>query len=336
MQRLVVLAAAVWALTVVPASDAGEVITAPEAGRLETAEAGSPATPATPGRTGLSARGDVLLWYGRGETSFESPNLDPFISSDLVYPFSGYLAEVRGEVSLFFPIGSLTARAGLRGRLAKELDLTGTATDSDWTFGERWGYSEHDCRADLLIWDIDAVFSLFPFDRSDSLILRSIETGLIVGYGEEKYKFTIRDGWGDYYGERYYFEGEVSTYDADFTGLRTGIFLRAEPLPRFSLDLEAVFLPGLRAEGDGHWILRDYRFHQKAEGAGATLAARVAYELTGGCRVFAGIKRVVLTADRDGRESGEEAGGESYSDEEIVGWIKSRYTGYELGVSLIY
>ncbi len=323
MKRLLVLAASVWMLGIVPATGAEE-------------EAAVTATPAVQERTGLSARGDVLVWYGRGETSFQSPNLDPFISSDLVYPFRGYLAELRGEVSLFFPIGSLIARAGLRGRLAKEIDLTGTATDSDWSFGERWGYSEHDCRTDLLIWDLDAVFSIFPFDRSGSAFLRSIETGLIVGYGEEKYQFTVRDGWGDYYGERYYFEGKVSTYDADFTGLRTGIFLQAEPLPRLSLDLEAVFIPGLRAEGDGNWILRDYRFHQKAEGTGAALAARIAYDLTASWRVFAGLRRVVLTADRRGRESGEEAGGESYSDEDIVGWIKSRYTGYDLGVSLTY
>ena len=322
MKRLLVLAAALWLPVVVPASGAGE-------------EAPAPASPAAAERTGFHARGDISVWYGRGETSFQSPNLDPFISSDLVYPFSGYLAEARGGVSLFFPIGSLTARAGLRGRLAKEIDLTGTATDSDWSFGERFGYSEHDCRTDLLIWDLDAVFAIFPFDRSDSSFLRSIEAGLNVGYGEEKYKFTVRDGWGDYYGERYYFTGEVSTYDADFTGLRTGIFLRAEPLPRFSLDLEAVFIPGLRAEGDGNWLLRDYRFHQKAEGSGAALSGRVAYELSGWCRVFAALRRVVLTADRNGRESGEEEG-ESYSDEDIVGWIKSRYTGYELGVSLIY
>jgi hypothetical protein len=287
-------------------------------------------------RTGLQTRADALIWYGRGEASFQSPNLDPFISSDLVYPFRGTVGEVRGEVSLQFPIGSLPARAGVRGRLAQEIDLTGTATDADWTFGERWGYSEHDCRTGLLIWDIDAIFALHPFEVLDSPSLRSIETGVFAGYGEEKYKFTVRDGWGDYSGERYYFTGQVSTYDADFTGLRTGIFLRAEPLPRLSLEVEAVFIPDLRAEGDGNWLLRDYRFHQKAEGAGAALSGRVAYELTNWCRVFAALRRVVLTADRNGRESGEEAGGESYSDEEIVGWIKSRYTGYELGVSLIY
>lgn len=287
-------------------------------------------------RTGLQTHADASIWYGRGEASFQSPNLDPFISSDLVYPFRGTVGEVRGEVSLLFPIGSLLARAGVRGRLAGDIDLTGTATDSDWIFGERWGYSEHDCRTDLLIWDIDAVFALHPFELLDSPILQSIETGVFTGYGEEKYKFTVRDGWADYDDERDYFSGKVSTYDSDFTGLRTGIFLRAEPLIRFSLDLEAVFIPGLRAEGDGHWILRDYRFHQKAEGTGAVLSARVAYELTGGCRVFAGVRRVLLTADRAGRESGEEEGEESYSDEEIVGWIKSRYTGYELGVSLIY
>ncbi len=312
MSRLLILAAAVCALAGASAAGGGEE------------------------PTGLQARADVSIWYGRGEASFQSPNLDPLISSDLVYPFRGTVGEVRGEVSLQFPIGALPARAGVRGRLAQEIDLTGTATDSDWTFGERWGYSEHDCRTGLLIWDIDAVFALFPFEGLDSAILRSIETGVFAGYGEEKYKFTVRDGWGDYYGERYYFSGKVSTYDADFTGLRTGIFLRAEPLSRLSLDLEAVFIPDLRADGEGHWILRDYRFRQKAEGSGGALSARVAYELTGWCRVFAALRRVVLTADRNGRESGEEAGGESYSDEEIVGWIKSRYTGYELGVSLIY
>ncbi|MDP8236044.1 MAG: hypothetical protein P9M08_06650 [Candidatus Erginobacter occultus] len=312
MRGLLVLAAAVCALAGGTAAGGGEE------------------------RTGLQARADASIWYGRGEASFQSPNLDPFISSDLVYPFRGTVGEVRGEVSLRFPIGSLLARAGVRGRLAGDIDLTGTATDSDWSFGERFGYSEHDCRTGLLIWDIDAVFAVFPFEGLESPIFRSIETGVFAGYGEEKYKFTVRDGWGDYSGEFYYFEGKVSTYDADFTGLRTGIFLRAEPLPRLSLDLEAVFIPGLRAEGDGHWILRDYRFHQKAEGSGAALSGRIAYELTGWCRVFAALRRVVLTADRNGRESGEEAGGESYSDEEIVGWIKSRYTGYELGVSLIY
>lgn len=290
-----------------------------------------------PGAAGsFHGRLDASVWYGRGEVTFQSPNLDPLISSDLVYPFRGYLGEIRGEALFLFQLGKLPARAGFRGRLARQIDLQGTSTDSDWTFGWRWGYSEHDSRAELLIWDIDAVFSLLPLaGPGRAPVFNSLEGGLIAGFGQERYRFTDRDGWGIYEGEPEEFSGRVSTYRPDFSGPRIGTYLQSSPLPRLTVRLEAILVPALRAESNAHWILRGYRFRQKAQGTGFNLAGQVDYELTDHFRVFAGIRRIDLNADRRGRESGEEAG-ESYRDEPIVGWIRTQYTGYELGASLVF
>ena len=284
----------------------------------------------------FQGRLDASVWYGRGEVTFQSPNLDPLISSDLVYPFRGYLGEVQGEALFSFQLGSLPAQAGLRGRLARHIDLQGTSTDSDWTFGWRWGYSEHDSRTKLLIWDIDAVFSLFPFPAAGGpKVLNSLESGLLAGFGQERYRIRDRNGWGVYEGETVEFSGPVSTYNPDFSGPRIGAYLRSSPLARVTVRLEAVLIPALRAESEAHWLLRDYRFRQKAEGTGFNLNARIDYALTDSFRVFADIRRIDLNADRRGRESGEEEG-ESYRDEPIVGWVRTRYTGYAVGASLLF
>ncbi len=279
---------------------------------------------------------DASVWYGRGEVTFQSPDLDPLISSDLVYPFRGYLGEVRGEALISFRLGDIPSQAGLRGRLARHIDLQGTATDSDWSFGWRWGYSEHDSRTRLLIWDVDAVFSLFPFAASGGPpVLNSLESGLIAGYGQERYQTTARDGWGIYDGWFEEFSGRVMTYKPDFSGPRIGAYLQSSPLSGLTVRLEAILIPALQAESRARWILREYRFRQEAEGTGFNLSARIDYELTDYLGVFAGIRRVDLNADRRGLESGEE-GDESYRNQPIVGWIRSQYTGYELGARLLF
>ncbi len=200
-------------------------------------------------RITLSAALEVSSWYSSGDAGFQFASW-PF-RSELVYPLDGFVWEVKGEAGVGFGIGPFPARSGIRGRLAGDIRVEGDTRDYDWTFGWFWGYSEHDTRADLLIWDADAFLSVFPLDPIDSRVLKSVEIGLILGYGRQSFDYRSRDGWATYYGELYLFDGDVSTYELDFDGFRAGPYLQLSPLPRLSARLEAVMIPLLHARGEG-------------------------------------------------------------------------------------
>ena len=285
---------------------------------------------------GLQTRWDASIWYSMGEAGFQYA--DGLSVSELTYPLDGYLAEFQGEAKFLFYLGPVPATAGLRGRLARSIDVKGTSTDSDRALGWLWGYSEHDCTADILLWEVDGLFAVYPLHQLDHPFLKSIETGLILGYGQQRFEFSDRDGTGYYYGEEpVTFRGLVSTYDVDFTGLRIGPYLRLHPTHRLAVSLEALMIPDLRAESDANWILRNYRFWQEAEGMGTTVSVKVTYEVIDHLQVFASLRRVFLNADKRGLESGvfldEE---ESYKDQPVVPWIRAKYYGAALGLTLAF
>lgn len=273
--------------------------------------------------------------YNEGDVKFGY--LNPPWESRLRFPMDGYLVELKGESVLHFSLSDLPASAGLRGRIARDVRARGTTTDEDWFGNYRWGYSEHSGDADILIWDIEGIFSIRPFYQLDHPAVKSIEAGLTAGYGEQSFKFLSKDGRGWYDGEDYDFRGPVSTYKADFTGLRIGAYAQFRPEPRLSLRIEATVVPNLEADTDAFWILRNYHFRQKAEGTGTVIGIRGSYELTDHLSVFAGLRRTFLNADKRGRESGIfYDDGDSYTDLPVVPYISAKYFNVEAGLTALF
>ncbi len=278
---------------------------------------------------------NASILFSNGNVKFEYA--EPPWRSKLSYPLDGYLFELSAESRLQCRVEEYPLTAGIRGRFAQDISVKGDVTDSDWEHDYRWGYSEHDGDADVSIWDVDCVFSIRPFIWSTPYIVKSIEAGLIIGYGEQSFDFLVKDGWGNYFGEAEVFSGKVSTYDTTFSGIRIGPYLQCQPISDLALRVEAIAIPNLKTESDAYWILREYRFWQEAEGTGTTIGVKCSYRVTEHFQLLAGINWVYLNADTNGKESGifyED--GASYTDLPIVPYISADYFNLQLGLTAIF
>ena len=286
------------------------------ASRAETAAA--PATaPATATWRGFTV--DASIWGAAGDTDFRIDDNGGPVVSKLEYPMRGAMAEVRGSYAL--PI--LHQRLALRARYAHSLVVQGTSKDTDYyPDGSTWNYSESDSEATVQQWDFDLVY-LHTFKKILSI-------GAFVGYGSEESDFSDTDLVNkipDYYT----IDGDVSSYDVTFSGFRVGPMARWQIIKRLSVEGELAVMPYVSAKADADWKLRDYPFHQEANGIGLNGRVRVAYTFTQHLGAFIGVRGTWLNANRDGKESGNDAGA-TYSDEPIVKDITSQYFGFEGGV----
>lgn len=272
---------------------------------------------------------NAAILYSHGDVQFKYS--EPPWSSKLNYPLDGYLVEVSAKTKLQFPLGRSSASVAIRGSIAQDISVKGDVTDSDYQYDYRWGYSEHDGKADVSIWDIDCLFSVRPFTWSDSDIVKSMEAGMIIGYGEQSFDFLVTDGWGRYYNQEENFSGHIATYDTTFSGFRLGPYFQCQPIPELSLRIEAILIPNLEANSDAYWILREYRFWQIADGTGTSIGIMGTYKIIDHLYVFAGFRWVCLDADENGRESGVE-GDYSYTDLPIVPYISAEYSSLQFGL----
>lgn len=274
--------------------------------------------------------------YTDGQAGFE---LGDFWGtfSDLEYPLDGSMYEGRAEYRHYFHLWDVLCGAGVRGQMAKSIDVSGTSTDTDYLFGSEIYYSESDNEADVSIWSADVFVLARPLFMMESKFLQSVELGFFLGYGEHSYEFEDEnlDYSYDYGLDRGYVEGPVSRYDVDFTGIRVGGMASMMPVQKLTLSAEVVLIPGMDAEADALWIMRDYPFTHEADGSGAIVQATANYALFEHLDVFLRIRSVSLLAE-DGTESGVLDGVEPYEDEEIVEEITNEYVGGEAGIALTF
>ncbi len=262
---------------------------------------------------------DGSIWGSGGSTGFETGEEGEAVVSKLEFPMNGVLAELRGSYA--FPIAK--QRISVRGRYARSLVAEGTSKDTDYyPDGNIWNYSESDSEADVQQWDFDLVY-LHTFKKR-------ISVGAFIGYGSEEADYSdsnLVNLRPDYYTV----DGDNATYDVTFTSPRVGLIVRWQIIQRLSVEGEVAGLPLVKAEADALWMLRNYPFHQEAEGFGVTGRLRAFYQFTGHFGMFAGFRGTYLDASSDGTMSGT-LDGYSYSDEPILREITSSYGGFEVGV----
>ncbi len=269
---------------------------------------------------------DASLWRSDGEAGFEEGDFWGIFST-LEYPLDGEMGEVRAEYRHRLDSGGIPSFIVIRGSYAQSLELDGTSTDRDYDdYGSEINYSESDNEGEATIWSADLMFLV--------QMSPSFEAGVFAGYGEHSYEFEDDNLYYSYnYGaDAGFVPGPISTYDADFTGLRAGLIATLTPSERLSLSAEWAMMPSLEAEAEGFWMLRDYPFWQEAEGVGNVVKVTSSYSLLENLDVFAGLRWVSLIAE-DGTEDGI-LDGQYYFGEEIVEEITSDYVGAEIGVSL--
>ena len=250
------------------------------------------------------------------------------------YPLDGWMAEIQAESSFPFAVGRRRFSISVRARHARSIRVDGTSNDTDWdSLGVTSDYSESDCRADIIMWDVDAAFSIRVFQQRMPLAL---DIGVVAGYGTQRFKFTDRNLhtmiW-DHQETDQRDTGVVSYYTTTSHTGRVGLFLDVHTHRRLRCRVEAAYVPYLRAKADALWVLRNYPFWQKADGRGYTLKLRADYTVWRRLSLFTGLRRVSLVADRHAVEGGV-LDGTPYEDEPYVSEITSRYSGVEVGGTL--
>jgi hypothetical protein len=271
------------------------------------------------------------VWHSAGKAGFVGGD---GLSWKLVYPLDGWMGEVRGEVRYPFTIAEHRFSTSIRGRYAHSIGVYGTSTDTDWdSVGVVSDYSECDCEADIIMWNLDATFFFrIPSDR----IPVRMEVGALAGYGSQRFEFTdtnLHTKIWDYSRRGHFTPGVVAYYDMEIRTCRVGLFIDLQTSENLQYYLEAIYLPYLKASTDAYWVLRRYEFWQEAGGKGHTVRFRANYEIWGRLSLFASIRQVSLVADRDGAQGGV-IGDDHYEDEDIVSEITSNYFGLEAGVRL--
>lgn len=227
----------------------------------------------------------------------------------------------------------------VRGRYLRDGLVEGETEDTDWDIdGEVLHYSESDSEADVEIWDADLLLVMrTAFARSGWAAKQTAEIGLFAGYASQAFDFDVENLRGSYfYGAvPVSLKGDVSTYRAEFEGVRVGGHLVFEVLQRLRLGVEFGVIPGLKARGDGNWLLRDLTFRQKAKGLGETWGVTAGYRIQEHFELFAAYRVTNFRADKDGVETGNE-GGQEYFNEPIVREITAQYEVGEVGVAVSF
>ncbi len=272
------------------------------------------------------------------------------LGAPVSFEFSGSLQQVDGEAG--FQIGQsgdiisqltyevdatmvgLTARAPLspaiwlRGELATSLSGDGESEDLDWENGTLTDVSISQSDVDLSSYSILIAYSLAA---SESLSL-----GWVAGYAAFTYDFSTFDTHTTVsYGEDVddFDEGNVSTYEVEFSGLEFGAFVDASLAEKLLLHAEILFTPSLSAESSALWILRDYPFEQEADGIGLRFSLTAEWELRENMDILFGLRWADFNTE-DGTESGIADGVEPYSDEAIVPEITGEYSAVEVGLRI--
>ncbi|MBM4148411.1 MAG: hypothetical protein FJ224_05155 [Lentisphaerae bacterium] len=276
---------------------------------------------------------EASVWMSSGQCGFQvgSPI---WVISELEYPMDGILAEIRASAPLFTS-RSFDVRA--RGRYSTQLAYEGTSKDSDYLDfpGLRSHYSECDSDADVSIWDLDAVAAFRPLADVESDLLASLEIGVFAGYGMQSFDYDDRnlDASYEYGTDRFFIPGPISTYKVEFSGFRVGALASLQVVEGVTVKLDAVFMPDMHAEGDGDWMLRNYRFSHEASGLGVLINASVNWQINETVGIFGAIRSASLIADSGGVESANQDG-DVYTDWPIIPQITGEYAGIEGGVVL--
>jgi hypothetical protein len=253
--------------------------------------------------------------------------------SRLVFPIEGHLWEARASAWL---AGEDRWSLRARGRYSGAIAVEGSSTDTDWDwYGELVHYSRSDTEADVEIWDADLLLLAWPAIGDQASALGRWGVGLFVGYGVQRFDFTVKGLEGLYeYGEvEVYEEGDVATYDLKGRGPRFGAHVRCEPSDRLALVGEVGLMP-IRMRGDAYWILRNFPFTQEATGRGTLGRIWCQYRFSRSLSAFVEAYRTELIADRDGRDSGLADGEIRFQDMPIVDEITAEHWGATLGVTL--
>jgi hypothetical protein len=281
---------------------------------------------------GLACRLEPSVWRSHGKAGFEGDN--DTLNWELIYPLDGWMGEVRAEVRYPFTIWEHRFGTSLKVRYAHSIGIHGTSTDTDWDgVGAVSDYSECDCEADVIMWDLDATFFFrIPQERMPV----ALEVGGLAGYGVQRFDFTntnLHVTISDYRVRNGHTPGVAAIYNTEIRTARVGLLLHIEPSENLRYYLEAVYFPYLRASADAYWVLRRYKFWQEAGGNGHVITFKADRDLWGRLSLFASIRQVSLVADQDALESGV-IGGDRYEDEDIVSEITSNYFGLEMGIRL--
>jgi hypothetical protein len=293
-----------------------------------------PADSRTPHRMlgGLELAVEPSVWRSQGKAGFEGDN--DTLNWKLVYPLDGWMGEVRAVSRFPFAIGEHRFGTSVRARYAHSIGVYGTSTDTDWdNLGAVSDYSECDCEADVVMWDVDAAFF---FRVPPGRIPVMLDVGALAGYGVQRFDFTdtnLHVTISNYRVRDRHTPGVTALYDMEIRTARVGLFLDIDPGGKLQYYLEAVYFPYLRASADAHWVLRRYKFWQEAGGTGHAVTFKADYDLWGRLSLSASIRQVSLVADGDAVEDGV-IGGDRYEDEDIVTEITSNYFGLEAGVRL--
>jgi hypothetical protein len=283
---------------------------------------------------GLGLEIEASVWQSAGQAGFQigSP---VWVISELEYPMDGVLAEIRAACPVF---GTDVWAFRLQGRYAGQLSYEGTSGDSDFLDipGVRSHYSESDSKADVSIWDADLLLTLTPFGGKES-VLGSLEFGVFAGFGSQTFDYEDEnlEAWYDYGADHFTYDGPVSTYEFEFSGMRTGARISVNPIQSVKLTAEAVVMNDVEAKGTGYWILRDYQFWQKADGEGMIVNIKAAWQILDNLGVFAAYRSVDFKCDDNGVESSVE-GGTPYENWPIVPQITGEYTGVECGAIVTF
>lgn len=272
------------------------------------------------------------VWYSLGEAGFEGD--DEGWRWKLVYPLDGWMAEIRADSRFPFAVGHRSFGTSVKARYARSIRVNGTSADTDWdSLGIKCDDSEADCEADIIMWDIDATFF---FRIPQQRIPATLEVGVLVGYGVQRFEFTdtnlhvtLSEGRRT---DRHY-RGVSTYYDMDLHVGRVGLFADMRTPENLRYYIEATYVPYLEATADALWVFRNYPFWQEAEGEGYTLSFSASYTVWGRLSLFTNLRQVSLVADRGAVEGGV-LDGVPYENEPYVSEITSKYFGIEVGAVL--
>lgn len=257
-----------------------------------------------------------------------------FKISELTWPVDGPYGQARGHLQYTQAANGGYWGAGIRGSFAGASGIEGTGTDEDWDdFGYLWLYSESDTEVDVSIYDIDLYLVTRPFDPAKSSFMKRFEFSLGLGWGEQRFEMLDSNMSYKYdYGlDRGVVSGEISSYDLTVNGVRLSMGTRFDFSDRIDLSAELVWMPYIKAKGEGNWILRDYLFTQTADGMGLSARVQADVLLTSNAGLYGAMQASQFTADKNGLESGHEAGDLPYSGESIVGEITASTIAFEIG-----
>lgn len=272
------------------------------------------------------------VWYSFGEAGFKG-DYEGWRWT-LEYPLDGWMAEMRAESRFPFTIGHHRVGTSVTARYARSIRIDGTSADTDWdSVGVMSDYSEADCEADIVMWDIDAAFFVHVPQRR---IPVTLEVGALAGYGAQRFGFTdtnLHVTLSEYRRTDRHYQRVSAYYDMEIHTGRVGLFADMRSPEKLRCYLEATYVPYLEASADALWVFRHYPFWQEAEGKGYTLSFRVSYTVWNRLSLLTSLRRVTLVADRGAVEGGI-LDGIRYEDEPYVSEITSKYSGIEVGAVL--